>query len=123
MTETMQRLSGATPILASATGLAALLAAIVATAGPVTTSAARCPFAAGQMLADTESGAPRGADIPIDHIVVVLQENRSFDHYFQALPAYGQPDVDLAPANASNLDRHGKPLGFELARTPCTAAF
>ena len=29
---------------------------------------------------------PSGADIPIDHFVVIMQENRSFDHYLGWLP-------------------------------------
>jgi len=40
--------------------------------------------------------------------VVVMQENRSFDHYFQELPTSGQPDVDVAGSGASNPDSaHG----------------
>src|SRR5688572_15996963 len=32
--------------------------------------------------AATASQVPRGRNIPIDHVVVVMMENRSFDHYF-----------------------------------------
>jgi phospholipase C len=39
--------------------------------------------------------------IPIDHFVVVMQENRSFDHYLGALTVPGQT-VDGPPAGASN---------------------
>src|SRR6266403_5902690 len=43
----------------------------------------------------------------VNHIVIMLQENRSFDHYFGKLNDYrvknGLPaDVDGIPANASN---------------------
>jgi phospholipase C len=43
-----------------------------------------------------------GDAIPIDHFVIIMQENRSFDHYFQALPESGQPDVEVAPSDFSN---------------------
>lgn len=46
-------------------------------------------------------------DAAIHNIVIMVQENRSFDHYFGHLNAYRlangfPPDVDGAPANASN---------------------
>ncbi|PYM07873.1 MAG: acid phosphatase [Candidatus Rokuibacteriota bacterium] len=34
----------------------------------------------------TGAAAPRGADAPIDHIIVLLLENRSFDHLFGTYP-------------------------------------
>ena len=58
--------------------LATLLLAASARAG-----APPCPFAAGARPADTlPAGAPHGSQIPLDAIVVLMQENRSFDHYF-----------------------------------------
>jgi len=50
-----------------------------------------------------------GADITaVHHIIFMLQENRSFDHYFAKLNEYREaqglaPDVDEMPANASSL--------------------
>ncbi len=46
-------------------------------------------------------------DAAISHVVIMVQENRSFDHYFGHLNAYRvahgfAPDVDGTPANASN---------------------
>jgi len=68
-----------------------------------------CVFRAGARPRDTLNPKdPVGADIPIDHFVVVLQENRSFDHYFQALPQFGQPDVDVAPTSFDNSDPSGE---------------
>jgi phospholipase C len=52
-----------------------------------------CPYRAGQSMVETYPDMLRSTDIPIDHIIVVMQENRSFDHYFQKLPEYGQPDA------------------------------
>lgn len=79
-----------------------------------------CPFIAGQTVAETHPESPRGTDIPIDHIVFVMQENRSFDHLFQTLPAYGQADVDIAPAETSNRDRQGVVRPISRATSPCT---
>jgi phospholipase C len=65
---------------------------------------------------------PRGDAIPIDHFVIVMQENRSFDHYLSNLPAYGQPDVDVAGPDARNLDpEHGNaPVHPYLLPHPCS---
>ena len=66
---------------------------------------AACAFRAGAMPRETlDPSDPVGAKIPIDHFVIVLQENRSFDHYFQNLPKFGQPDVDVAPLAFENED-------------------
>src|SRR5262249_42204954 len=51
-----------------------------------------------------------GAEIPIDTVVVVMMENRSFDHLFGHLPQYGQPDAEVAPADAANPDAQGQPV-------------
>jgi phospholipase C len=57
-----------------------------------------CPFRAGALPRDTlPKGSPLGPQIPIDHFVVVMQENRSFDHYFQQLPGHGQPSAAVGP--------------------------
>jgi phospholipase C len=41
--------------------------------------------------------------IPIDHVIVLMQENRSFDHYFGQLRRYDPTlDVEPAPPDASN---------------------
>jgi phospholipase C len=78
-----------------------------------------CPYQAGQRLLETFPDMPRGTDIPIDHIIVVMQENRSFDHYFYKLPEYGQPDAEVAPGNVFNLGEDGKKVYLTRASTPC----
>lgn len=59
--------------------------------------------------------AVRGADaaIPIDHIVVLMQENRSFDSYFGQLHNQGQPKAIQEPPGANNpdpTDPSGRPI-------------
>jgi len=57
-----------------------------------------CSFGPGALPADTlQPGAPHGAQIPIDHIVVLMQENRSYDHYFGRIRR-----ADGTPRGASN---------------------
>ena len=81
-------------------------------ADPLKSNQARreaCEFGAGTSPTDSlDRGDPIGSQIPIDHFVVVLQENRSFDHYFQALPEFGQPDVDVAKESFDNSDPSGE---------------
>jgi phospholipase C len=68
-----------------------------------------CAFRAGALPRDSlDAVDPIGSKIPIDHFVVVLQENRSFDQYFEALPKFGQPDVDVAPLTFENADPSGE---------------
>jgi phospholipase C len=72
-----------------------------------------CPYAAGALPAETlPADAPHGDQIPIDHIVVLMQENRSFDHMFGKLYAEGQP-------NANGLN----PVGFRLNPDPTSFGF
>src|SRR5216684_367982 len=42
----------------------------------------------------------RGDANPINHVVVLMQENRSFDHYFGRLHFEGQPRAEAEPPNA-----------------------
>jgi phospholipase C len=51
---------------------------------------AACAFEAGAWPAQTiGSEFPLGTDIPINHVIVIMQENRSFDHYLGRLVAQG----------------------------------
>ncbi len=69
-----------------------------------------CAFTAGAK-ADRTIGKewPVGNAIPIQHFVIVMMENRSFDSYFGAGKQFGL-DVDGIPAGASNPDATGKPV-------------
>src|SRR6266566_6692360 len=64
-----------------------------------------CPFGQGDLPAVTlPPGTPHGVQIPIDNIVVIMQENRAFDHYLGQLHWEGQPKAEAAPKSATNPD-------------------
>lgn len=70
-----------------------------------------CGYKAGMLPAETQGASrPSGKEIPVEHVLVMMMENRSFDHYFQKLPEYGQPDVEVAPADFSNPGVDGQPV-------------
>lgn len=62
-----------------------------------------CEFTAGALPSDTLPAA----SIPAEHFVLVMQENRSFDHYFSKLSHGG---VRVASADATNPDVDGSPV-------------
>jgi phospholipase C len=68
---------------------------------------AACTFTAGTLpglsLADK---IPLGTEIPIDTVVIIMMENRSFDHLLGNIQAM-QPDADVAPPGVFNLDTDG----------------
>ncbi|MDB4966301.1 MAG: Phospholipase 4 precursor [Myxococcales bacterium] len=62
----------------------------------------RCTFGPGDDVAKTIGfTAADRAKLPIDHVLVIMQENRSFDHYLGRLTQHGHP-VDGIPANYTN---------------------
>ncbi len=71
-----------------------------------------CEFHAGARVRETIgiTAAERRA-IPIEHVIVFMQENRSFDHYFGRLTQYGHP-VNGFPSTFSN------PTGTGTTSTP-----
>ncbi|HTJ46511.1 MAG TPA: alkaline phosphatase family protein, partial [Kofleriaceae bacterium] len=70
-----------------------------------------CTFKAGATAAQTiGKELPIGDDIPIDHVIVIMQENRSFDNYFGRLVAsgaYAPGEVDVPPADWALSDGNG----------------
>ncbi len=72
-------------------------------------SRASCTFTRGALPDETlGKEIPTGKDIPIETIVVLMQENRSFDHYFGRFGKYaGRTDVESPPENATNPARTG----------------
>jgi phospholipase C len=56
--------------------------------------------------------------IPIDHVVVVMMENHSFDNYFGMLPRHGQPKAD-----GFRFNRHGRPIDTQPTKGGVIRAF
>jgi phospholipase C len=99
---------------------------------PTQVERAACAYGVGSLASDTQgASAPDGASIPIDTIVVIMMENRSFDHYFEDLPNQGWTDVDVAPvaatdagpdaAQATNPGVDGTPVPFAHGTQLCFA--
>ncbi|MEI8254189.1 MAG: alkaline phosphatase family protein [Deltaproteobacteria bacterium] len=79
-----------------------------------------CEFGPGAWAAETlGTDVPIGAEIPIDHVLVLMMENRSFDEYFAHLPEAGQTDVEVPPAGWSNPRADGSPVAPFLDTTYC----
>ncbi len=97
-------------------------AAVKAALSPTTNrdfSRKHCSFGAGALARDTlDVDEPFGAAIPIQHFVVVMQENRSFDQYFAKLGEQGGPAVDVAPKTYFN-EARGRRVQPFLLNTPC----
>jgi len=71
---------------------------------PASALALSCKYGTGALPVETNGHRPHGTAIPVDHIVVLMQENRSFDHYFGKLHEQGQEHARPEPAHASNPD-------------------
>ena len=64
-----------------------------------------CAFGAGALPETTLGISPEvAAQIPIRHVIVLMKENRSFDHIFGALPG------EEIPASYTNPDEAGHPV-------------
>src|SRR4051812_5853829 len=80
---------------------------------------ARCTFGPGAKVADTLGiSAEARKALPIDHIVVIMQENRSFDHYLGRLTQFGHA-VDGIPAKYTNPDGNGATVAPAHGTTTC----
>jgi phospholipase C len=82
-----------------------------------------CMFPAGARAAATLGldDAARAA-LPIQHVIVVMKENRSFDHIFGGLrggPGAKQPGAETFPAGFSNPDPHGNAVAPYHLNTTC----
>lgn len=87
---------------------AALLAPAAARGETPSERRAACKFGPGAPAHETLGVSRRELrKLPIDYVIVVTQENRSFDHYFGKLAEYGQPDAEGWPEGWSNPDGDG----------------
>ncbi len=73
------------PAAASDLSRRQLLTSATALSG-VAVGAAALPLSLRRALAATLAEPPRGSLRDIEHIVILMQENRSFDHYFGTMP-------------------------------------
>ncbi len=81
-----------------------------------------CAFAPGDLPRKTLGrGAPVGSDLPLDHFIFVVQENRSFDQYFQAFTPAPGTTIDVAPPGWTVLGPHGRPMAPFAMEHPCQA--
>ena len=77
-----------------------------ALADPAAAKRASCTFAAGATVADSLGlAAESRARIPITHVIIVMQENRSFDHMLGAGKGW-----DGVPPTFTNLDKLDAPV-------------
>ncbi|HWE65836.1 MAG TPA: alkaline phosphatase family protein [Acidimicrobiales bacterium] len=74
--------------------------------------------APGSVPDPTRPVGAANAALPFDHIVIVMQENHSFDNYFGMLPARGQPLAD-----GFTFDANGRPLNDNPVRGGRQRAF
>src|SRR5262249_16332354 len=64
------------------------------------------------------SAADRAA-IPIKHVVVLMKENRSFDHLLGKLHDQGQPEAEALPADFTNPGPQYQTIKFAHGTTTC----
>ena len=85
-------------------------------------SRAACGFGPGDTAAATLGITPALAgQIPIRHVIVMMKENRSFDHLLGKLHDRGQPDSEALPASFTNPDLAGVAVPYRPADTTCLA--
>ena len=89
-------------------GAGAYAGAALSSYAPLLNSARAAGLRVPDSLPDPTRAAGTPSDaMPFDHIVVVMQENHSFDNYLGMLPRRGQPAAD-----AFTFDAAGKPLNY-----------
>lgn len=79
-----------------------------------------CAFHAGALPHETLGNLP--AELPIEHLIVLMQENRSFDHYLGHHPLALSGEMDGIPAAYTNPDDAAVPQAPGHATTTCIAA-
>lgn len=83
---------------------------------------AACTFTTGARVADTLGVGPaKRAALPIKNIIVLMKENRSFDHVLGMLHDRGQPDTESIPATFTNRDTKGATVAPFHEPTTCVS--
>src|SRR5258706_1282805 len=73
-------------------------------AAPFAAQREACAFTAGAMPAETLGGL---GPLPIRHLIVLTEENRSFDHYLGHHPMVALGKMDGIPGDYTNPDEMG----------------
>jgi phospholipase C len=82
---------------------------------------ASCAFALGAKPADTlEADGLAAARAKVGHVIVLMKENRSFDHLFGGLAKAGKTDVELPPSSWTNADATGAAVAPFHQTNTCT---
>lgn len=70
-----------------------------------------CTFGPGSKVGDTIGFTPEmRKKLPIRHIIIMMKENRSFDHIFGEISKAGQPEAEPVLDGFSNPDPAGVPV-------------
>lgn len=89
-------------------------------ADPFEHERAACAFGPGARASETLAWTHALADsIPIRHVIVLMKENRSFDHLFGKLHDLGQPASEAVPSTYVNPDLSGAGVSPFHATTTC----
>jgi phospholipase C len=79
-----------------------------------------CTFGSGAPSSLTLGLDPAAlASVPIRHVIVLMKENRSFDHLLGRLYDEGQPGAEPIPATFSNTDASGAAVAPYHAASTC----
>ena len=86
---------------------------------PAAQKRAECTFQPGALASESLGvDGPTAARIPIRHVIVLMKENRSFDHLLGKLHDL-EPEVEAVPADYSNPGADGAPVLPSHATTTC----
>ena len=89
-------------------------------ADPALAEREACTFGSGELPTRTLGISPElAAQLPIRHVIVMLKENRSFDHLLGKLHDRGQPAAEALPETFTNPDLTGVEVPFAHASTTC----
>ena len=81
---------------------------------------AACTFGPGAASSQTLGLDPAALEtVPIRHVIILMKENRSFDHLLGHLHDRGQPGAEPVPTTYSNPDASGAAVGPNHATTTC----